>query len=334
MAYDDILDIYWKVWGDQWEDKLDHLEATFTDASHPARVRRRPRSLRASGATPGSTEARPRWSRAARFSVDDVHTGPVRRDAGRRAPRPRAGRQRRARSRRATGSRTSSTRRAPRPTTSTARPRRPSASSATTRPRSRWASGSSACRADRVHAAGARARGRTSVPEHLPEPPDDASPALAYGLAHEGGDSDDTVLATLLDLVDRGYYDAKTVDAEKEKLDLSLKVASKRPSGEARAPREGGPRLLRRAARRRHRRDERDEGPDPRAQRHLARALGDDDHGARHRSTRPAQVGPQPQREALADGARPRDRLRARRHRRLVREPGVAPPHRRSRSSP
>ena len=34
-------------------------------------------------------------------------------------------------------------------------------------------------------------------------------------------DSADTVLATLLDLVDRGYYEAKTVDAEKEKLDLS-----------------------------------------------------------------------------------------------------------------
>ncbi len=45
----------------------------------------------------------------------------------------------------------------------------------------------------------------TSVPEHLPEPPDDASPALAYGLAHEGGDSTNTVLATLLDLVERGY---------------------------------------------------------------------------------------------------------------------------------
>ncbi len=39
-----------------------------------------------------------------------------------------------------------------------------------------------------------------SVPEYLPEPPDDAPPALAYGLAHEGVDSDDIVLATLLDL--------------------------------------------------------------------------------------------------------------------------------------
>ena len=34
-----------------------------------------------------------------------------------------------------------------------------------------------------------RASARASAPEYLPAPPDDASPALAYGLAHEGGDS-------------------------------------------------------------------------------------------------------------------------------------------------
>ena len=33
IAYDDVLDLEWKVWGDQWEDKLDRLEATFTDPS-------------------------------------------------------------------------------------------------------------------------------------------------------------------------------------------------------------------------------------------------------------------------------------------------------------
>ena len=78
----------------------------------------------------------------------------------------------------------------------------------------------------------------TSVPKHLPEPPDDASPALAYGLAHEGGDSTDTVLATLLDLVERGYYDAKTEGSDDEKLDLALKKASKRPSAEKLEPHE------------------------------------------------------------------------------------------------
>ena len=61
------------------------------------------------------------------------------------------------------------------------------------------------------------------VPEYLPEPPDDATPALAYGLAHEGGDSTNTVLATLLDLVDRGYYESSEATTDDEKLDLALK---------------------------------------------------------------------------------------------------------------
>ena len=79
---------------------------------------------------------------------------------------------------------------------------------------------------------------RTSTPKHLPEPPDDASPALAYGLAHEGGDSTDTVLATLLDLVERGYYEDKQATTEDEKLDLAITKASKRPSAETLEPHE------------------------------------------------------------------------------------------------
>ena len=69
----------------------------------------------------------------------------------------------------------------------------------------------------------------TSVPEYMPEPPDDASPALAYGLAHEGDSSDDLVLATLLDLVDRGYYDATSASTGDEKLDLALTERKDRP---------------------------------------------------------------------------------------------------------
>ncbi len=71
----------------------------------------------------------------------------------------------------------------------------------------------------------------SSTPKHLPEPPDGASPALAFGLAHEGGDSTDTVLATLIDLVDRGYYKATSATTDDEKLDLALAVepAGKRP---------------------------------------------------------------------------------------------------------
>jgi uncharacterized membrane protein len=73
---------------------------------------------------------------------------------------------------------------------------------------------------------------KVSTPKYLPEPPDDAPPALAYGLAHEGSDSANTVLATLLDLTDRGFYDTKTEAAKKEKLDLSISKAAKRPSAE------------------------------------------------------------------------------------------------------
>ena len=50
------------------------------------------------------------------------------------------------------------------------------------------------------------------VGKYAPEPPDDASPATAYALAHEGRDSTNTVLATLLDLVDRGFYETQGED--------------------------------------------------------------------------------------------------------------------------
>jgi uncharacterized membrane protein len=77
-----------------------------------------------------------------------------------------------------------------------------------------------------------RARERpTSVPKYLPGPPDDAtSPALAYALAEEGEDSTDTVLATLLDLVDRGYYDVSSATTEDEKLDLAITKSEQRPA--------------------------------------------------------------------------------------------------------
>ena len=68
-----------------------------------------------------------------------------------------------------------------------------------------------------------------STGKYVPEPPDDASPALAYGLTHEGEDSNDTVLATLLDLVERGYYDTKNTTTDDEKLDLAIRKSGKRP---------------------------------------------------------------------------------------------------------
>jgi uncharacterized membrane protein len=65
---------------------------------------------------------------------------------------------------------------------------------------------------------------RTTVPEYMPEPPDDAPPALAYGLITEGADTSRAVLATLLDLVDRGYYETAAANADDEKLDLAIKA--------------------------------------------------------------------------------------------------------------
>ncbi len=72
----------------------------------------------------------------------------------------------------------------------------------------------------------------TGVPEYLTEPPDDAGPAVAYALATEGADSVDTVLATLLDLVDRGYYATTQVTIGHKRLDLALELVSNRPKGE------------------------------------------------------------------------------------------------------
>ncbi len=64
------------------------------------------------------------------------------------------------------------------------------------------------------------------VSKYLPEPPSDDSPALAYAYANEGDFDDRLVLATLLDLVDRGFYDAKP--AEGKELDLILAVPGNR----------------------------------------------------------------------------------------------------------
>ncbi len=72
-----------------------------------------------------------------------------------------------------------------------------------------------------------RGRERSSpVAGHLSEPPEDISPALAYALAEEGAFDDRLVLATLLDLVDRGYYEGKA--SEGEALDLRISIPSDR----------------------------------------------------------------------------------------------------------
>lgn len=70
------------------------------------------------------------------------------------------------------------------------------------------------------------------VPEYLPEPPEDIPPALGFALAREGEYDQRVILATLLDLVDRGYYEARP--APGKELDLEVRVAEDRPSGKDR----------------------------------------------------------------------------------------------------
>jgi len=60
----------------------------------------------------------------------------------------------------------------------------------------------------------------TGVPEYLPEPPEDVPPAVAYAVAEEGDYDDRLVLATLMDLVDRDYYEARA--AQGDELDLEV----------------------------------------------------------------------------------------------------------------
>nr|MBA2523089.1 DUF2207 domain-containing protein [Solirubrobacterales bacterium] len=74
----------------------------------------------------------------------------------------------------------------------------------------------------------------TDSPKYVSEPPEDIPPALAYALANEGGYDDRVVLATLLDLVDRGYYESRP--SEGKDLDLELEVATDRPTSEELEP--------------------------------------------------------------------------------------------------
>ncbi len=75
---------------------------------------------------------------------------------------------------------------------------------------------------------------RTDTPRYLPEPPEDIPPALAFAIATEGTYDKRLVVATLLDLADRGYYEATAGSGTD--LDLELQVARERPDTEALMP--------------------------------------------------------------------------------------------------
>ena len=223
VAHDDVIDIGWAVWGDQWDFDLDELRATMTDPRLDPddslyRVWGHPRSVE------GETT---RGDGVATLEASDVpdHTGVEMRVTVPRTPGTDVG-----------GARVESGEglaaivaeeeqldddfNAPWPTFK------------------RWVAdnallvslGLAALVIGLLALLSWLAREHpTDAPRYIPEPPDDADPALAYGLAHEGGDSTDTVLATLLDLVDRGYYEASSASTGDEKLDLALTVTGDRP---------------------------------------------------------------------------------------------------------
>ena len=211
----------------------------------PVGLRPRPpdRELHQPGARPGDPlyrvwghprdvegeTARGDGGRRSRRATSQRHSG---RAAGDDAARPGPGRQPGRGSRRATGCRRSSPRSRRSTTTSTRPGTRSSASSPTTR--SLLALAIAALASLALVAARRLARERdVGVPEYLPEPPDDATPALAYGLAHEGGDSTNTVLATLLDLVDRGYYETEQATTRRREA----RPGAEQKARSARAPR-------------------------------------------------------------------------------------------------
>jgi uncharacterized membrane protein len=226
VAYDDVIDIGWTVWGDQWDFDLDHLSASFANpALDPAdplyRVWGHPRDVE------GHTE---RGEGIATLEASDVDSGTA---VEFRITMPRAGPIDTAGMRVEPGEGL--------PEILAFEQRLDEDYNSFWNRTKRFIAhhvwlvslGIALFAAAAIALLSLLARERrTDTPEYLAEPPDDASPALAYALCHEGGDSSNTVLATLLDLVDRGYYEASSTTTDDEKLDLALKEksAAERPS--------------------------------------------------------------------------------------------------------
>ena len=232
VAYDDVIDVYWQVWGDQWDFDLDRLTATFRDpALQPHEGEATPQNPSAVWGHPRDVEGadflEPGVARLEAVDVPD-HTF-----VEMRVLVPRTPGQGVSDANRGEGDGLPAILAEEQGVTD-------DYNSFFNRTK-RWIADNAVLLA--LILAGIGLGGlfllarmateySTSTPRHLPEPPDDASPALAYGLAHEGGDSTDTVLATLIDLVDRGYYKATQANTEDEKLDLALAVAAKRPKSQ------------------------------------------------------------------------------------------------------
>ena len=234
VAYDDVLDIGWAVWGSEWDFDLDHLTASFTnpalDPDDPLyRVWGHPRdvegeTVRGEGRATLEAERRQQRHRG-RDSGDDAARPE-------RPPIPAPARPR------ATGCPRSSPRSRRSTTTSTRSANRTKRFIADHALLLALAIAALAALAAVASARPAwRASATSACPKYLPEPPDDATPALAYGLAHEGGDSTNTVLATLLDLVDRGYYETERGDDRRGEARPGAEAEGRRPAADRRRSR-------------------------------------------------------------------------------------------------
>jgi len=217
-AYDDVVDVGWNVWGSQWDFWLDRLDARIEAASGaaPEQAWVRPRSLGAD----------PRVGDSASVSIDRVPEGDA---VGMRATFPRD----------AIASSGGAT-----VVPGAGRAKIEAEEAAlddgygTIDKLENFAADNALALSVLVAALAlaataalvvlARERG-TGVPEYLPEPPEDVPPAVGYAIAHEGDYDARIVLATLMDLVDRGYYESRPAAGE----DLDLEIKQGERSGEA-----------------------------------------------------------------------------------------------------
>ncbi len=219
-VHDDVVDVTWTVWGDQWDFWLDHLDASIGSqkGAEPEAAWLRPRSL----------GVEPVLAKRASVSVERLREGE---NAGLRAVFPRDAID--------TTSGTSAGRGAGLAEIEREEARVDDDYGALERLENFAADnvlllslliGGLALLGAALLYLLARER-PTGVPQYVPEPPEDVPPALAFALAREGAYDDDIVLATLLDLVDRGFYEARAA-AGTDDLDLELRVAKERPEAE------------------------------------------------------------------------------------------------------
>ncbi len=228
VAYGDVIDVAYTVWGDQWEFGLDHLTASFSDPTLDPnndlyRVWGHPRDVE------GETRRDPQ---VARLSATDI---PSEQFVEMRITLPRTARSDVSGARQVSGEGLG-------PIIAFEQGLDEDFNSPFNKFK-RWVADNPwlICGVIALVCFGllalfyilARER-RVSVPTYLSGPPEErVSPALAYGLAYEGRDSSNTVLATLLDLADRGYYVASSAQTSDEKQDIAIGKSPQRPTDDA-----------------------------------------------------------------------------------------------------